>query len=238
MNFVAENKKKVAYAPSFGVTKICQKRKKEKIRGYLSKFYALSVREQQGADIMKDLFPERERIPVVLDPTLLLSKEDWCKLASSVKKEKYLLCYFLRENVKYREAADRIAQGLDLKIKVISEWGGFEDCESYADVGPKEWVALVKDADFVLTDSFHCVLFSMMNHINFYAYKRFPDNSTESQNSRIESILHMTNLEDRLLSVDETLNEITMIDKYDSVDLCIEAERKKSLDYLFNAVEN
>ena len=105
-------------------------------------------------------------------------------------------------------------------------------------MGPKEWVSLVKDADFVLTDSFHCVLFSMMNHVDFYAYKRFPDNSTESQNSRIENILHMTNLENRLLSVDETLNEITMIDKYDSVDLCIEAERKKSLDYLFNAVES
>lgn len=243
-SYLNDNDKRIAYGPSFGVAEIKDKWKKNKIKSYLNKFSHISVREQNGKTILKDLNLNNKQISVVLDPTLLLNANEWEELTNNNNEnnnnKKYLLCYFLKENPIYWESARYIAKNLGLKILIIPncEDSYNQDEEIMDEVGPNEFISLIKNADFMLTDSFHGTIFSIMFHIDFCVYKRFEDNSKESQNSRIENILKKVNLEGRIYNKNQIIKKCDTIKNYEYIDKILANEKEKSIQYLKYSIEN
>lgn len=240
-SFLSATDKRIAYAPSFGVESV-ETRKVSRISQLLNRFSHISVREKQGLSVLQQLGISTDRIPVVLDPTLLLSPDKWQQMLRTVTdQEPYILCYFLASNNLYWEAAKKLADKLKMKVVVIPE---MEDSlkqpfEIRLDIGPKEWVGLVNSAGYVLTDSFHCVLFSLVFHKQFCAWKRYDDNDSGSQNSRLQNILENVGLADRLLSRNTPMCTKTMTDicTFAHIDAYMEREKRNSINWLVEAID-
>ena len=235
LSFVNDEKKKVSYAASIGLPYIPNELI-EKYRTLLGRFDCISVREQQGADLLNALFGIE--CSVVLDPTLLLTKKDWSVMDRKKKicNHKYVLCYFLGEQEEHRKIVENFAKMQGLKIVCISRFGIDIRPEfiTDTDVGPLEFINYVRNADFVFTDSFHGVCFSINLNRNFYVMKRFAENSPINQNSRIENILSLLELEDRLIcSVPEDINMIN----YKVVNKVLETLRLKSHQFLKQSLD-
>ena len=116
---------------------------------------------------------------------------------------------------------------------------GFGDIIPY-DIGPAELVNLIRNAEFICTDSFHGTCFSILDHKKFFVMNRFTNSNTQSTNTRIDSLLSLVGLESQRIGGDwkennfyELLNTEIL---YESVDKRLEEERQKSLMYLKNAL--
>lgn len=239
LNFVKDSKRKIAYAPSFGV-EVLPNYSKKAIAKEVSTFAAVSVREKRGAELIKDL--TGKEVKVAVDPTMLLSMDSWSSLLAERKVEKpYLFCYFLSRNDAYFEAAKEIAQMYNLELKVLPMVAAdFAKEETIKEpIGPREWLGLVKNASFVLTDSFHCTLFAIRFHRQFYVLQRFADGDKRGQNSRIKTLLNMTELNDRLL-VPNTPVKYGMVtqQKYNIADEKMKGEIDASLQWLRESLHN
>lgn len=202
LSFVPETHRKIAYAPSLGVSQIPAYIRNDMVK-VVSRFSMLSVREQKGADLLHELTGLQAK--VVVDPTLLLTKTQWESIAKPVDnetKEPYLFCYFLSKNKAYMDHARRIAAQWGLKIRMLpmvsTDFARPETIKT--PIGPAEWITLIQNADFVLTDSFHCTVFSIIFERSFYSLQRFADNDIKSQNSRVYQLLQSSLLKDRLLT--------------------------------------
>lgn len=227
--------KKVAYAPSLGTT-VYPEDRVELARPFIEKFSSLSVREPQGAELLKDRFGLEAQ--VVADPTVLLTREDWESLTTQSHKEEkpYALCYFLTYNKAYVDYAREYCRrrGLAMKLLVVRpEFVGLGADEVYT--GPIGFLDAVRGTEAVLTDSFHATIFSMLFEKQFHTFKRFKDGSAASQNSRIENLLAKVGLTERFLDEASPMVEDSPI-PYDKVAATIAEMRTESLDYLKNAL--
>lgn len=235
LSFVDENKPKIAYAPSFGAVKISNEYQKPVIRGLLSRVDSISVREKQGAELVNELIGKKP--PVVLDPTLLLDSSEWDSYAEtdSCRKieGKYILCYFLGDEKKYLKNVKKISQKLKIPyyvIPVMKKQQG-NDRKVPFEVGPSEFVSLVKNAEYVCTDSFHGMAFAVNYNIPFSVYKRFSDNDPFAQNSRVYNLLDLLSLRERL-GDDSYLKTMD----YKGANEKLAEAREMSLSYLRNAL--
>lgn len=203
LDFVASPRRKMAYAPSLGVSQI-PKRRRQEIAAAVREFDMLSVRERQGAALIAQLTGQQPQ--VTADPTLLMPRVQWTALARAGRRQQqdapYLFCYFLGSDRRYRKHAGRIAQKFGLKIRMLPMTAAdYARAEAVtAPVGPCEWLALVEGADFVLTDSFHCTVFSVIFGKSFYTLERFSPTDRREQNSRVHDFLSRAQLEDRILT--------------------------------------
>lgn len=199
LDFVnGKEKKKISYAASISMDSLTDEQK-EIFKKHLADFSAVSVRETSDVELIKDLSP----VPVVntLDPTLLLSKEDWDKVcADRVVDEKYLFCYFLGDSKHNRKLAKQYANKHNLKIVNLPHMNcyrqadnNFGDYQLY-DVGPEKWLSLVKYAECVFTDSFHAVAFSNIYEKQFFVFNR---SKKAEMSSRIYNITQMFSEENR-----------------------------------------
>ena len=202
LNFVPDGIKKGAYAPSFGVASIPESCRKS-YTDYISRIEYVSCREMAGVMLIKEL--TGREVPMVCDPTLLLTAEDWDKfLSDKVKiKEKYVFCYFIGNNPNQREVVKMYAKANGLKVVALLHIDEYiESDENYADytpynVGPAEFLYLIKNAECVMTDSFHASVFSLQFHRIFYTFNRFENGNGNSTSSRIDSLLSTANVMDR-----------------------------------------
>lgn len=216
LNFVPDNITKISYATSFGVSTIPGDMKKDAMK-FLNRIDYLSVREQSGCEIIKNL-TQRDAF-LACDPVMLLEKDEWkifsqqSKFLGKYKNESYLFCYFLGGNKEERVAAKKIAKDLGVKllvIKFVEDY--FQIDESFGDIapssiGPEDFVYLLSNAKYVITDSFHGTAFSIIFEKQFLVMYRFSNKSVYSKNSRIDNILQKFKLNDRLyLNGDPTLN--------------------------------
>lgn len=233
--------KRIAYAPSFGSDFLPDYNKKQ-FKKYVSSFAAISVREKSGVNIIKkELGIE---VPQVLDPVFLLGREYWCKLLNNsarsmneaiLKNDQYVLCYFLNENAKGLEIVSKIENALKIKkIWIESGVAAFKNAQECCPT-PFEFVNLIKNAAYVVTDSFHGVAFSCMMNTNFYVVKRNYTSSPE-QNTRIQSILEMLHLQSRIIENPADI-EFEKID-FIKVNSILEVEREKSSDFLSTALKD
>lgn len=191
LNFVPDGVRKIAYAPSFGVNKISGGKKKM-IAKLLRRFDSLSVREEQGREIVRQL--TGQEVFVAADPVLLLSREHWESVAVKPQMtEPYVFCYILQSEKVYPYAKE-YAQKNGLEVRAINEsrreTGAAAD-ELIADASPEEFVGLIRSAEMVVTDSYHGLLFSLIFGKPVRIIRRFSDSSGFSQNSRIDSILNI-----------------------------------------------
>ena len=238
LDFVKDSNKKIAYSPSFGVKSIDDVYVKNKTKKLLEDFKYLSVREEAGKKIIETLTSKKAE--VVSDPTLLLTKYQWeVLLGLESKAEKpYMFVYMLGHNENHWEEINKIANQLNLEIKVIPV---FEEdlqrpgCVKFA-VGPNEFLDLLYNASYVCTDSFHGLAFSVNFKKNFTVFKRFKNNDIKNQNSRVMNLLEKFALEDRLFEEKSALQDINSKINYDKIEDTLEESRKKSIEYLKNAI--
>ena len=243
LSFVPDNIKKISYAASFGLSKlpylVRRKAKKE-----LRRFDCFGAREIRGAEIYKEL--TGKDVPVVVDPTLLISREGWEGICDSepIIKEKYIYCYFIGENPVHRKIAEKLKEYTGYKIVLIRHIDEYiESDEKFGDIavneaGPKEFINLIANAEYVLADSFHATIFSVIFQKKFFVLNRFKSGSSGSTNSRIDSLLEKLELEERRIeSVAELNEEHKKNINYTDVNYKLEEWKKNSKNYLKDALE-
>lgn len=241
LSFVNDPNKMIAYAPSFGQTEIADLEIRKKIKFQLNRFKYLSVREIQGAKLINRLV--NKNVPVVLDPTLLLSKDEWDFYAEVAKTNKlsteYIICYFLGNSKKYIPYVEKLSKIYNMPFYIIPVKRNIQKSNLAVpfDIGPSEFVSLIKNAKHVCTDSFHGVTFSLNYNVPFTVFKRFSDTEINNQNSRITSILHTFKLEN-CLAEPLNLSEPIEISRYDftNVNKILSELRDFSLRYLTRAL--
>lgn len=198
LNFVPSDKIKISYAASISKDSLTDK-EKEVFKRSLADFKAVSVREEQAVELIKDLSPVS---PVVtLDPTLLLDEIDWDNVcAPRVVQDDYIFCYFLGNNTNERKIAKKFAKEKGLKLVSVPLTGAkvYSDLK-FGDVilpaaSPEEFISLIKHASYVFTDSFHAVVFSQIYKRQYFVFNR---DSKGSMNSRIINITNLFNTQER-----------------------------------------
>lgn len=206
--FVDDSVRKVAYASSFGVSVIPGFQRKA-TGAYLDRFFCIGVREMKGKEIVDSL--SHQKATVVADPTMLLSSEEWMeeiKDSKAKEAEPYIFCYFLGTNMEAREAARQLKAATGYKIITLRHMDEFiPSDEQFGDeapyaVDPNDFLKYISGAAFVLTDSFHCSAFSIQFKRKFMTFYRFKSSSKGSRNSRIDSLLGIFGLQDRLYQGD------------------------------------
>lgn len=243
MEFIDDNIPKITYAPSFGVSEIPEKQK-EATKIYLNRIQHISVREETGKKIVKEL--TGKDVPVVLDPTFMLSINDWENMQPKepIYAKKYIFCYFLGNNPEHRKIVKRIKEktGYDIVAlphidELVKEDEQYADVKMY-DVGPAEMINLIKNAEIICTDSFHCTAFSIMYEKEFYTFNRFKEGQKASTNTRLKSILSLLGLEDRLYTdYDKVLDKISIKIDYCNTREKLKEMKEKSDNYLENALK-
>lgn len=241
--FTSDEKYRIAYGSSFGVSRI-PKTQVNKTKYYLSRIQELSTREQKGVEIIKTLTGRKATL--VCDPTLLLEKKIWNEFKGNnrVITEKYVFCYFLGNNPSQRAFAKKISNLTGLKIvalqhldEFIQSDEKFGDIKPY-DINPKKFVNLIANAEYILTDSFHGSIFSVIFEKNFYTFSRFEDSASTSTNSRIESLLNLLNIKGRYIKASIEVNDVLLNNMdYTGVEGRIQDLRNYSLNYLITALK-
>lgn len=243
LDFVPKEIPKIAYAASIGKNILTQE-EKNYIFPRIKNFQYISVREKENQKLLK--LQTDKNIKVVVDPTLLLKQEDWDEIATeSDVKDPYIFVYLLGNNKEHRTKIKQIGKMLNLKIVFLPHIHfqyepadeDFADIDLY-DVGPAEFVGLIKDAAIVATDSFHGCIFSIIYHKKFWAMKRHKDTEKENMNSRLYTLFGNLGLEDRLLDDAQQLTREKLLKEinYEAVDEKLEVLRKDSMDFLENAL--
>lgn len=216
--------KRGSYAASFGINEVTPERADEFAR-YISGMKYISVREQSGLNIVQNL--ANRKAFCHLDPTLLLTSQEWDQIASEERSnEKYIFCYFLGTPSKeLSQKIKKYASFHNLSIRIL--------CDSinspYNTCGPEQFISLIKNAEFILTDSFHGTVFSIIYEKPFYSFTR--SGVKREMVSRIKSILDLLHMENRFEPRDLIETDIYNIN-YDVCNSLIVNERKKSLTYL------
>lgn len=233
LNMVPNDVPKIALATSFGISQLPRKYGL-KAGEFLSRLDFISVRETSGKKLVKQ-WANRD-VPVVCDPTILFTAEEWRTALKAegtgnrfANEEKYIFVYFLGNNPWERELVKKVQEETKLKIvqiahsdEYIKSDEGFADYTPY-NVGPKEFVELIRDAEYVFTDSFHCTVFSMLNHKRFFTFPRYSQDGTVSTNGRLYSLLSLVHQEDRLVKKEgsklwDIKKEIASKPAYDTID--------------------
>ena len=191
--FVPKHIRKVSFASSFGVSSIPSYQRK-RTKEYLERIEYISVRENQGAKIVREL--TGRDVPVLMDPVFYYTKEDWKELvpASQVYDFPYLLAYFLGDNIEYRRRVEEFARKHDVRIVAINFSNSFQEYDLHFgdvkpfDVDPDRFLNLIRGAKYVCTDSFHGCAFSIICHRPVAIFDRYDAGSSTSKNSRIDSL--------------------------------------------------
>ena len=232
-----EKKKRISYAASFGTVTVPSYNRK-KLEKYLNDFNYISVREDVGVEIVQNYAPKKD-VQQVLDPVLLMSSEWWNEKRSQCKVEdRYILCYFLGPVKENAYKIRKIAEACNANVVWVAT--GYEEClqgEKILEPTPFEFLDLVANAEFVCTDSLHGTEVAITFEKQFIVFARNYLIGSE-QRSRIDSLLRMLKLEDRMeeSGTNDTAKWYKKIE-YESVQKILEEMRVSSSNYLKNALE-
>ena len=222
LDFLPENKKRIAYASSVG--KIWDE--KNLVSELLGRFDKIGVRESQIADVLTEWLDKQ--VDFVCDPTMLIDGDGWKKLASKpVINEPYILCYFADRERKIFKDAIRYGKKHNIPVYVITYSGPVEGTKSVSPVSVYEFLSLILNADTVFSASYHGMLFSMYFNKNFYYYNR-------GWKARMESIARLTNVENREHYTGENEEPIN----YDYVNAQLNKFREESVEKLRNYLKD
>lgn len=237
--FASDGCTKISYATSFGVSQIEQRYHKI-YKNFLDRLDFISVRENSGKAIVDGL--SVNNAIVVCDPVILLDADEWLEEIPNKRlyDEPYIFAYFLGKSQEYRNAVTKFSKEKNLKIVTEIHMDsynkadeGFGDYTPF-DIGPTEFVNLIRNAEYVFTDSFHGSVFSMLYKKQFSVFNRYSNDSVSSKNSRIDSFCETYGLKDRRFSGD--INDVENAIDYDCVLEKVENHRKLSKAFLDNAL--
>lgn len=235
--------KRIAYSASIGADYIPNKYKTDFVKG-IKEMKKISVREYKGADIIKTL--TGRQVDVTLDPTLMLNKTQWIKIAKKPnyvkRKRKFILTYFLGEVQSTRDDirayVKKIAKKYDLEIiSLYHEWTPKEYVVNVKHfyTSPQEFVWLFANCELVITDSFHGCVFSIIMNKPFRCFDR-KENGMQDMNSRMKSLFALFNIPNYCYGrTDEDLDNIFK-KNYKYVETVLQEEKRKANEYLKGAL--
>lgn len=220
LDFADDKVKKLSYAASFGCKEWEYTKEQEKACSKLARrFDAISVREASAVDLCKNHFGVDASL--VLDPTLLLNKEDYGKVCNDVpRKEKHIFVYSLVVSEEVLAVAEKVAETIDLPI-IVKQAGSKVKKEDTIE----DWFAEFRDADYVVTDSFHGMVFSIIFNKPFSIVM-----NPSGGNDRYLSLLSQLGLMERIVS-DELQPVFSAID-WSDVNHRLTELRKASFEFL------
>lgn len=227
----AKPEQKICLSPSFGISALPEEWKNY-FAEQLKTFPNLSVREEVGAKIIRELTGKDAE--VLIDPTLMLTKEDWIKIAERPKYEvsqKYVLTYFLGEVSDETNAyINDVAKNHNLKIIRLEQ---LRTNEYWYATGPSEFVWLIAHCSLMCTDSFHGSVFSVLMNVPFLAFER--KDAEAAMTSRMDTLLSVLQLEHRKFSKQKA--DAIFEKKYKHIDAILNNERGRVIKYLKRAME-
>ena len=229
----APSKKKISYAASIGVTEL-SKEEKSRFINNLSDFHAISVRENEAADLIYSLIGKRPE--VVLDPTMLLTKEEWLKVSKQSRLQitkPFILKYFLGvRNGSIEQRIEDFAKENDFEVIDITS----SDCPYI--IGPAEFVYLFQFSAMNFVDSYHGTVFSIIFNKPFYTFSRPEEKCSGDMNSRFETIFSLFPINKRYVTDFEKFQNVVFSSEidYSTINRTLEIERDKSIIYLKNAM--
>ena len=233
LEFGSDNTRRISYSTSMGVATVDERYLGEFVSA-IEKYSFLSVREIN----MKNYISKLCSVPcfVNIDPTFLLKGKAWENMASKSKvpqktlDKKYILVYALLYNPLLNDAVKKLKKETGLEVIAINP---SSRCFVKADViirdaGPLEFLSLFKNAQYILTTSFHGTCFSIIFQKKFFSFIR------KVGETRINNILNTLNLSDKIIT---DLNQIKLDEiLYDDVNNIIRDERAKANEYLTKAI--
>ncbi len=236
LKFAQKGKYKFSYAASLAC-KYIDDEKKIMYANALQNLNTISVREENGAEQIQSL--TKIKVELVLDPTLLLSSEDWNKICPERRiKENYVFCYFLGGIKKYRKTIKPYAKSKKLKIVTLPYLAGAIIGENFGDyrlfdISPADFISLIKYADCVFTDSFHATVFSHIYRKDFFVFQR---EGYKGMSDRIYSLTSLFDTQERFCDTREKANinyvkNLKAID-YNRTFIKFEEMKEKSIKFL------
>lgn len=243
LDFVREDRKKISYATSFGHPKYAAPKEVcEKQAEILKTFDAISVREDDGVKICRDVFGVNAA--QVLDPVFLCPKEKYMSLIGEAKiqfEKPYLLAYILTPDKAKGEALQQAAEKLGLELLIILD--GQTDLEENKkrlgianvrqNVGIEDWLAYIYHASFVITDSFHGTCFSLIFEKQFICVMN-KDRGVSRFNTLISHFALKNFAVTDISEINEFIERNKQVD-YDIVNQLIERETNNSVEWLIRA---
>ncbi len=221
-----------SYAASMGISSLGAKDEREFI-SLLDNLSSIGVREHELKEYILKL--TNKDASVNLDPTLLLDKDDWLPISATLdNKEDYLLVYEVKEHSETFRLAEYIAKLYKLKIIVITAKTSYKISKNFeTDKAPGEFLALFRNASFIITTSFHGTVFSIINEKNFYTLEFGNDIDLRSK-----FLLSQVGLSDRLM---KTLPSVTPLDieidyEKKNVKAKLNELRKESISFISNSL--
>ncbi len=229
------SKNKISYAASFGSKSVNLNSSEEnRIISDLKKYKDISVRDQKSKDRVASLIDINPDINV--DPTLLISKEQWDLLSfdKAIIKEKYIVLYDLYGNEDAYKIANYFKRKLNLNVYLLREIPiAFYKYKfkHHFNTGPLEFLNILKNSELIISSSFHGTIFSIIFNKPFYAVNGLDDN-------RINTLLKSLKLEDRCVSINNMDSKITEAFNinFDIATKIIDNEKEKSKNYLKKAL--
>lgn len=240
--FVDERVPRFSYASSFGVSRIF-KWQQAGTKAYLDKMDAVGVREIRGKEIVDSL--SRHQAKVVADPTMLLTRREWEACASGSAAgldEPYILSYILGPRKDIRQEIMELGRQTGLKVVAFRHMDWYEPAdEAFGDVplydaDPLDFIRLLDRAEYVCTDSFHGTVFSILFHKKFLTFYRQVPTASKSTHSRIDSLLALFGLQERLFAGEAPRQIVREID-YSGVDEILDKLREESAGFLKQCIE-
>lgn len=224
LDFCAEKEMKYSYSASLGMNSV-DRAKLIEISQLLSDFQCVSVREESARKVLETIYSEN--ITVSLDPVFLLKMDEWSKFANNSQvKRPYILTYKLNNSDTYTNAKLLMEK---CNYPVIAIQAQFRNIPTHfrkrRSDSPGEFLQWIRDAEYVVTDSFHGVAFSIIFHKKFIVYL---DREISNKNARIIDLLKLLGLSSRIGEIDMINDEID----YKNVDEILYIELQKSIDYL------
>ena len=225
----ANDEKKISFSASLGVEKVPDY-KVEEYKQYLKNYKSISVREETAKKIVEDL-TNREDIEVLVDPTMLLTADDWETVSQKPNifyHSKYILTYFLGGSSKWENITKSIADKYSCEIVDI-----YDKNSIFYTCGPQHFLNLVKDAFLICTDSFHSVVFSFLFNKPFIVFDR--ENTKINMNSRMETFLEKFGLQQNRYVANQDIEEYLNWD-YSEGYIILEQEREKARQFIIRAL--
>lgn len=230
----AKSDKIVSYAASFGNATLSGLKKycvDKEIADNLKRFQAISVRDENSYEIVKEL--TGRTVEMNLDPVFIYDFEEIAQVETDYKYDKYMIVYAYpgrisrSEGKKIREFAKR------KKCRLIGIGGSFWFCDDSIFPSPFEVLRLFREAEYIVTDTFHGSVFSIKYNKQFAVFVRKGEELKYGNSQKIIDLLDKFELKDRMITVDSNLDDI--MDKsinYDYVNQKIESERVRAKEYL------
>ena len=231
---------KIAYAPSLRDSVVTDNMYEKRVSKWIGQIDHLSTRELDGSRIIEEI--SKRTCQTVLDPTLLLDKRIWDNMSGKrIIKESYIVLYIIGKS---RELVPILTQVKKFYKNRRIIWIGMENNNGYPfgdvliDIGPAEFISLIKYADAVITDSFHGTAFSIIYEKQMYSIKRIVNKRDIYDNDcRIKNVFDFLGIHNYYTKSDKIDFKGAEID-YQEVSKKLKKQRETSLDYIVNALKD